>query len=507
MAIGRTRRHFTFTVKLVGAVALIALSDLLFYGHEFGVTLGVFALAWAAVLAWVRPDVRRSHGARLALAAAGAFGLALADDPGPLDWCLFWVALASASLLPRHDFRDALEWAARLVLHALTGPAAPVRDAVRLLRARDRLRGRSAAALAAMLAVPVIGGLVFVALFALANPVFENALAAIQPPNFVSLVGHLVFWTIVLLLVWPNLRARSTMPRLGGGPARLPDLPLPTLTLSLLTFNAIFAVQNASDLAFLWSGAPLPTGVTLAEYAHRGAYPLIATALLAAAFVLLASRPGSAGAASRLVRRLIVLWIAQNVLLVASSILRTLDYVAEYSLTTLRIAALAWMGLVALGLVLIVWRMATGRSARWLINANALAAACVLAGCSIADLGQVAASYNVRKARHSDDLDLCYLSSLGSSALLPLIDLERRAVGPTLPDQAAWLRRQAMDRLTREQADWHSWTGRGARRLAKARAMLAAVPARAPQQWGRRGCAGRPVEDPGAPALTSTTQP
>lgn len=41
-------------------------------------------------------------------------------------------------------------------------------------------------------------------------------------------------------------------------------------------------------------------------------------------------------------------------LLAASSIRRTLDYIAAYSLAELRIAALAWTALVAIGLVLIV---------------------------------------------------------------------------------------------------------------------------------------------------------
>ena len=65
------------------------------------------------------------------------------------------------------------------------------------------------------------------------------------------------------------------------------------MTLSLAAFNLIFALQNGLDIFFLWSGAPLPEGMTLAEYAHRGAYPLIATALLAGLFVLVTMRPRS----------------------------------------------------------------------------------------------------------------------------------------------------------------------------------------------------------------------
>lgn len=492
-------RHFTFNGKLVGGLALIALADQLFYGQEPGVTLGIFALAWAAVLALVRPDVRRNRAARLALVAAAGFGLAMIDDPGPLDWCLFWTAILSASLLPRHRFRDALQWGARLFLNGLTGLGAPFRDFARVLRARDRTQGWSLSAVVATLAVPVIGGFVFSVLFAIANPVIANTLSAIQPPNLTSILGHLVFWSMVTLIVWPVLRPRSRARLAGGfveGGLALPDAPLATLTLSLVTFNAIFAIQNVSDLVFLWSGAPLPDGVTLAEYAHRGAYPLIATALIAAGFVLIAARPGSAGAGSALVRRLILLWIAQNVLLVASSILRTLDYVAAYSLTSLRIAALAWMGLVAVGLILIVWRMLAGRSIGWLINNNAAAAALVLTACTVADLGDIAASYNVRKASTSDKLDLCYLRSIGSSALIPLIELERRAVGPTLPERVAWLRQDAMRWLERDQADWHSWTWRGARRLATARAMLAAQPGRTPRNVGDRNCWGHPDREP-----------
>lgn len=96
----------------------------------------------------------------------------------------------------------------------------------------------------------------------------------------------------------------------------------------------------------------MPKGVTLAEYAHRGAYPLIVTALLAALFVIVTLRPGSSTAAMPAIRKLVVLWIAQNIVLVGSSIVRTFDYVEAYSLTILRISALAWMVLVAVGLVL-----------------------------------------------------------------------------------------------------------------------------------------------------------
>lgn len=494
MAIGFARARFTFLAKVAWAAALVGFGDLFFYGVRSGSTLGAFALLWTATLALTRPDVRSRTGSRAALLAATAFGFVLVYDPGLLGWVLFWAAIASASLLPRAGFTDALSWGGRLLVHGVTGVATPFRDLGRFGRA-GRSRGRvRVGAVVALLALPVVGGAGFLALFAGANPLIGRALAAIELPDLSALVPHLLLWALLLVCIWPNLRPRNTVWR-GEGWADVEPLVVtlrvPVLVLSLVTFNAVFAVENGLDLAYLWSGAALPEGVSVADYARQGAHLLIATALLAGLFVLVALAPGSEGARSPAVRRLVVLWVGQNLLLVASSVLRTLNYVAGSELTVLRIQALAWMGLVAVGLLLICWRMLCDRSARWLINRNALAAGIVLATASVADLGATAATFNARHARTTQELDLCYFSQLGVSATIPLIALERRAIGPKLRDQLAWLRLLAMDRLTTDQSDWHSWTLAGARRLAEAKRLLGnqpIIPLSMP-----RDCDGKPV--------------
>ena len=54
-------------------------------------------------------------------------------------------------------------------------------------------------------------------------------------------------------------------------------------------------------------------------------------------------------------------------MLVISSILRLDLYVGIYALTYWRVAAFIWMGLVAVGLVLIIARIALGKSNKWLL--------------------------------------------------------------------------------------------------------------------------------------------
>ncbi|MDY0957128.1 DUF4153 domain-containing protein [Sphingomonas sp. CFBP8993] len=498
-----TSRRFTFHAKLIGAAALIGLAHLFFYGEEPGWTRGGFALAWTIMLVLLRADVRASRAARGAVAVAVMFGLMLVDDPGPLKWLLFGVSIGMATLLPLRRFDDALQWAGRLFVHGIGSIAVPFCDAARIMRVRRR-PGRSAVALAAMLVVPALGSALFLTLFAQANPLIEQAFAAIRFPDLSDMLARALFSLVFLVMVWSSLRPRRTLLPPGlvtwNSGAIVPQIGRATLVLSLVTFNLIFAVQNALDLAFLWSGAPLPRGVTLADYAHRGAYPLIVTALLAGGFVLLAGR-----SRDRLVRRLILLWIAQNLLLVASSILRTIDYIAAFSLSGWRIAALAWMGLVAFGLVLIVWRMLRGRSARWLVNANALAAGVVLtAGCA-SDLGAIAARWNVAHARSAKDIDLCYLDGLGTSALLPLIALERRAAGPILRDRTGYIIARIMSETRAQQANWHSWTWRNARRMAVAEKRIGLRPAPAPRLCGGEPWPVDPAEE--QPKLTSGPRP
>jgi len=478
----RRGTRFSFLAKIAAVVPLIAAADMLFQG-EIGSWLGGLMLAWVLALIVVRPALRR--GPALVVAGiAAALALVMADAPGPLGWTMFWVAISIAALLPYADgFDDAWRWAVRLAAHGVTGPLAPIVDLLRLLRPRPH-RGRiTIRAVVAILALPIAMGALFVALFATANPLIARAFDAIRLPS----PGEVAFWLAMLVLFWPTFRPSRWPTRivtiLPDAEVTLPGASMPSVLIALGLFNAIFAIQNGLDIAFLWSGAPLPAGTTMADYAHQGAYPLIATAILAGVFVLATLKPGSATATNPTIRRLVTLWVGQNILLVVSSILRTCDYIEAFSLTGLRIAALLWMGLVALGLALILWRMLTGRSARWLINANALAAAIVLSVSTVVDWGAVAATWNVRHAREivgsGPALDLCYLDRLGSSALPALLELEQRPLPPSLRARVVRVRQDVMTGswsiddggLVAGQADWHSWTWRGARRLSRAEAV------------------------------------
>ena len=233
---------------------------------------------------------------------------------------------------------------------------------------------------------------------------------------------------------------------------------------SLVLFNLLFAVQTVMDISYLWAGAALPDGMSYATYAHRGAYPLIVTALLAAAFVIVAMRPGSEAERSPLTRALVFLWVGQNVLLVVSAILRLNLYVATYLLTYWRVAAFIWMLIVAAGLVLIVVRIVTYRSNAWLISANVVALALTIYVCSLVNFANLVASYNVAHAGDSatagQPIDLTYVAALGPQAI-PALD-RYLAANPRM--NPGFFRRYR-DALAAEHLkgaeSWRAWTFRG----------------------------------------------
>lgn len=473
-------------IKGALALGLIALADLLVFEQPPGAGVGLLLLAFAAAAA-VHPELRRSRLGLGALAVAALFALVQIEHPSFMAWLLFWTALGVAVLAARAKAQDgAWEWAQRLVVLGAKAVVGPLLDLHQLAGATRQGRGASLRSIPLTLALPLVGAIVFVWLFAVANPLIGDWFAAFSLPE--PDIGRILFWGVAGVLAWGVLRPRFlrrtwALP-VAQGELDLPGVSTASITLSLLVFNAIFALQNGLDVAFLWSGAALPKGMTLADYAHRGAYPLIATALLAGLFVLVFLRPGSETARRPLVRGLVTVWVVQNIFLVASTALRTVDYIEAYSLTRLRIAALIWMAVVAVGLALICWRLLRDKSPSWLINANVAVLAVVLTGCSVVDLGAVAASWNVR---HAGDvggrgaaLDVSYLRSLNGAALVSLAELETRPLGPELRLQVASARRDIVLEIERRHSRWQGWTWRDARRLQRADTLMAQVPRPAP---------------------------
>jgi hypothetical protein len=458
---------------LVRAAGCVALADWLFYGWDVGVSLALF-LAALGIAGVAGNRVHAPRPLQIAMAAIFVAGLlVLIEEVNALSATV--AMLATALFVIVITAREASSWPWQLLEAATIPFRGPFQLVVDFSRALQSMKGRvpdwlSMGSLVAWI-IPLVACAVFLGLFASANPVIEYRLMQIDPNLLLDLLDprRMVFWILIVCAIWPLIARRFQWigwdhePRalVISEPSGLDHLfGLQAVTRSLILFNALFALQSGLDLTYLWGGASLPDGISHAQYAHRGAYPLIVTALLAAGFVLIAMRPEGPAEQSKLIRPLVLAWIGQNVLLVVSSILRLDLYVAAYSLTCLRLAAFIWMVLVAIGLLLILIQIALKKRNAWLVTANAVSLALVLYGCCFIDAPQLVASYNVEHSRENGGsgphLDLRYLAALGPQAL-PSIEAYVHKI-PGLWSVARNYRHNYETRL--RPANWRAWSFR-----------------------------------------------
>jgi hypothetical protein len=463
--------------KLIVALAVTGFADWLFYDQTIGISVALF-LGVLAVLSLLTNPLRA--GPRQSLIAATVLLIGLASVVEELNLlsaslCVLAVAVAVSTLT--NPLMDGLRERYRAVRYLLLiGPFRIFADIARSSRLSLALKSF------AVWVVPLLLGCVFLLLFSSANPLIETWLnAAIDLKAWLARLSvvRLVFWTMTLCIVWPFIylkwvRKAPPPPWVNEAEPAVDEPPselfgTAAILRSLLLFNLLFAVQTALDVIYLWGGVALPDGLTYAAYAHRGAYPLIVTALLAAGFVLAAMRPGGPAERMPVIRVLVFFWIAQNVMLVVSSMLRLDLYVQIYSLTYWRIAALIWMLLVAAGLILIVARIALDRSNSWLVQMNLATLALTACICAFVNFPYIIATWNVN---HSKDvagtgleLDFNYLVSLGPQALPAIERYLTARPNRYIPDQFRMTgqRDQLVARQLAELESWRAWSFRGDR--------------------------------------------
>ncbi|WP_342727856.1 DUF4173 domain-containing protein [Bradyrhizobium sp. B097] len=458
--------------KTAAALALAALADWLFYDQNAGLSVVLFAFALAGVSLAANFGLVARHRLPIAGAIVVAGLLPALEEVNAVSLAFAILALGTALALMTNPCLDSLtRGAASLVDLFLVSPFRLFRDVVSAFDLPGLTRGFI------LWFVPLLLGTVFVVLFVAANPVLEIWISQLTPGNPAASLslGRTLFWILVSALVWPFVHVKwrrytnvvRNGPRSSAqGPAE-PDhfidlFGAGTILRSLILFNLLFSIQTILDAIYLWGNATLPAAITYASYAHRGAYPLIVTALLAAAFVLVAMRPGGPAEQSRVIRPLVYLWVGQNVLLVISSMLRLDLYVQTYLLTYWRVAAFVWMLLVAVGLILILVRIALRASNEWLVRANLLVLTIALYVGSLINFAAVIADYNVSHSREASgsgvSLDMDYLIQLGPNAL-PAIDraIQLRYANPVLVSR----RNSLVEQQRQQMASWRGWSFRG----------------------------------------------
>jgi hypothetical protein len=473
----------------LAAVSSAVAADFFFYDHPLGWTAGAYLFMLIVLVAIRSWRSRQSRVIPSFLFAAIGLIFALVESPTRFNMACAIAALGSLALAIRSPSPIGMAcWVGRWSALAIAPLTRPLQDFWRGAHWMKRHPPSAARPLrtVGLWMIPIGLGSLFACLFAIANPVVEHWLV-LACDLFNKLVSQFyllaepdraTLWIAAAAITYALLRfSRRRRRRLISGENATAQRPTPSsplalpetaiVTRCLLVFNLVFAVETVLDLIYLWGGRALPAGLNYKQYAHRGAYPLIATALLAGGFVLVTFRNEANTKDSRAARRLVYAWIAQNVLLVVSAGWRLWLYVDVSMLTRLRLATSIWLLLVAAGLLSLIWRILRRRDNDWLIRFNCAMAAAVLYVCCFVNYDGFIASWNAGHCevlRHGGDTaDLSYFRTLGEESLPALRRLEPQLDTPASRAAAVGLIAELNGRITAEMADWRGWTWRRAR--------------------------------------------
>lgn len=457
---------------LITAAILGVCGDLLLRAMPWGVNVGLASLALAlggAVLVRrhqlpVSPDA--PWLALTVVLLGAAFGRRDSEMLQMLDVVALAGVLGIATLATQGGrlwLRGASDYAGSVVrsaLHAGVGVIPLLASDVQWNEVfrRDALRGARAVALGVVLALPLL--LVFGALFAGADAVFNNVLQNLVAVNLVTAVSHVLFAGFWAVLVAGYLRG-ALVAQAASGPVadRTPALGIVPVGTALGLVNLLFLLFVVVQARYFFGGTSLveqTTGLTYAQYARGGFFQLVWASVLVLPVLL---------GGDWLVRQetplhvrsfhyLAGLLLVQLAVVMASALTRMRLYVAAYGLSEVRLFATAGMVYLAL---LFGWFAVTvlrGRRA-WFASGGLVAGLGVLSALHIANPDALIVRYNLARPATEQAFDAAYAASLGADAVPPLLAAFRQFDAES---QCTVAHRLLVRWGPAAPADWRSWT-------------------------------------------------
>jgi len=453
------------TTALVGTGAWLVRRHQIKYGPD-APWLAITALLLG--LAFLRRDAA-TLAAFDALALVGALALAAASLQSeqiakwyPLDLIRALVTSSAASLFGGFQllFSD-IQW------HALPQD--------------DRWRTLRRVLLGVALATPLL--LVFAALFASADQVFNNVLTNVFDFNLESVVSHTFFMVFWAFLVAGYLRwSMLGRPVQGVTFEAKPIVSVVPLGTALGLLNTLFLLFVVVQLRYFFGGAALvedTSGLTYAEYARRGFFELMTASGLVLPVLLGADelvRKGT-GPQIRVVRQLAGLLLAFLAVVMASALQRMRLYVAAFGLSTQRLYATAFMILLIGVFAWFAWTVLRGQRQRFVFGALMQGLA-VLAGLHLLNPDAFILKTNLNRPAAERPFDAKYALTLGGDAVPSLL-----TALPQLNEQDRCLVvHSLLKRWDKEDVDWRTWNWSRARARSLVRSQAAALRASCPTQ-------------------------
>lgn len=193
----------------------------------------------------------------------------------------------------------------------------------------------------------------------------------------------------------------------------------------LCMMNALLLLLNVIDIQVTWLGFNAGEVENLAYYVHEGTYYLIFSILLSMAILLVIFR-GSQNyySGNRLLKGLAYAWLVQNAFMAVSVALRNVYYIDfYYALSYKRIGVMIFILLTLFGLGTMFVKIYARKTTSFLFKVNSTAVVAVLLLMSTFSWDKTIADFNLSNPDRSK-IDIDYLLKLDDDAL-PVLDAHK----------------------------------------------------------------------------------
>ncbi len=420
------------------------LADLLIFRAEGLAGPAVF-LAMVPLIFWVgtRPAGRRSWVLFCSLGCMLA-SLRLVWSGGPLVVFVGMMFIPALAMAVSGQFPLVLETMTLGIRSPFDGMARMMQRQIQPHKVGGHMMPRSpstAPSIALSFGLPVVAAVAFGGIFVFANPdLYTSVMASINEfqSRLWDFLSRVSFWEvpfcIAALFIGVGL-LRPLQPLMKFGPREESERVLgvtgePALLYSafrntLLTLIVLFAVYLCFEFTTLWH-REFPKGFYYAGYAHEGAAWLTCALALATGTMSLIFSGKMLGD-SRLGRLKILAWIwsAENFLLAIAVYNRLLIYVGYNGMTRMRWIGCFGITLVVVGVIIVLVKIAKGRSFWWLLRAQLVAFALTVAVYSVFPVDYVAHRYNASriKAGYLHPSVMIAVKPITDEGILPLLEL------------------------------------------------------------------------------------
>ena len=195
-----------------------------------------------------------------------------------------------------------------------------------------------------------------------------------------------------------------------------------------IALNLMLLSVNVMDINYLYLGNGMPDDITHKQFLHKGVGMLITSILLGISLLLFFFRGTLNFSKNKIIIKLLAFfWVAQNLFMILSTMLRNNIYVNDALLSYKRIGVYFWLLFALIGLITLLIKLHKNKTVWFLARHNFTVIFIVLVASSAFDWDMIISDFNINRAKQEVEIssyDKKYMLSLSEGNILDLYSIK-----------------------------------------------------------------------------------